>query len=57
MRPIPYFGRLLCKKTAILLLDYFKPYQGGLPNGEQYMRPYRIEDGSQTSRELYLLEY
>jgi hypothetical protein len=28
------------KKTVILLLDYSKPYQGGLLNGEQSKRPY-----------------
>lgn len=39
------------QKSAILFLDYSKPYQGGLLNGEQSKRPYWIEDGSQTSRE------
>jgi hypothetical protein len=43
MGPIPCFGQISGfrgKTSAILLLDYSKPYQGGLLNGEQSKRPY-----------------
>jgi hypothetical protein len=59
MEPIPCFGQISGfwdKKSVILLLDYFKPFQRGLQNEEQSRRPYCIEDRSQISSGLYLLE-